>query len=153
MKAIVNRGRRILSNIFRAISVFAASLILHACYNSVPRDDPGWGAYGMPPPDPDYVPYTSINGKVQSKETKEPIFGLQVTIVSIDGTEYLKRTDEEGWFSIYLPVQEIYILKIEDVDGPYNGGLFKEQTWTLNQNESYYTLLLQMDLDVPTDAE
>jgi len=150
MKALVNRGRKILSNILRAISVSVASLILQACYGIIPPDEPA--EYGMPPPE--YGPpinETSIYGKVQSKETGEPIFGIKV---SIEGTEYWKRTDEDGRFYIYLPVREKYKLKFEDVDGTYNGGLFKDQTFTLNQNDTYYNLLIGMDLvNTETDAE
>jgi len=150
MKTIANRGRKILSNILRVISVSAASLILQACYGVIPPDEP-YDEYGMPPPDPDYVPQTSIYGKVQSKETGEPIFGIKA---SIEGTKYWEYTDKDGRFSIYLPVQKEYKLKFEDVDGPYHGGQFKGQTWTLNQNDTYKTLLVGMDLDkTETDEE
>jgi hypothetical protein len=46
-----------------------------------------------------------------------------------------------------VPIQDVYKLKLEDIDGPYNGGLFKEKTWTLKQNDTYNTLLIGMDLD------
>jgi hypothetical protein len=150
MKNIANCGRKILSRIFRVISVSAASLILQACYGIMPPDDPG-AAYGMPPPEPGYVPHTSIYGKVvSSNETDKPIFGIKV---SIEGTTYWDYTDKDGRFSFSLPSQDVYKLKLEDVDGPYHGGLFKGQTWTLNQNDTYKTLLIGMDLDTETNEE
>jgi hypothetical protein len=149
MKNIANRGRKILSHIFRVISVSAASLILQACYGVMPPDEPS-AAYGMPPPDPPgYIQKTSIYGKVvSSEETQKPIFGIKV---SIEGTEYWEYTDKDGRFSFYVPIQDIYKIKLEDVDGPYHGGLFKGKTWTVDQNDIYKTLLIGMDLD--TDGE
>jgi hypothetical protein len=147
MKIIADRGRKILSRLFRVISVSAASLILQACYGVMPPDEP-WAAYGMPPPDrPDYIQHTSISGKVVSRETQEPIFGIEVTIEENGKIIEPERTDKNGYFSFYLPIQDVYKLKIEDVDGPYNGGLFKGQTWTLNKNDSYKTLLIGLDVD------
>jgi hypothetical protein len=103
-------------------------------------------AYGMPPPDYPAYKETTIQVKVKAKETGEPIFGIKVSI-NIGETGYFARTDLEGYFYIRVPIQDIYILKFEDVDGPYNGGLFKEQTWTLRQSDTYYTLLIGMDID------
>jgi len=116
-------------------------------------DEP-WVAYGMPAPDPDYVQHVSISGKVVSKETQKPIFGIEVSIEETENVVEPERTDKNGYFSFYIPVQEVYKLKIEDVDGPYNGGLFKSQTWTLNQNDTYKTLLIGMELDTTgTDTQ
>ena len=141
MKTIAGRGRKILSRLFRGISVLAVSLLLPACYNNViPPDEPAM--YGMPPPHENEQ--TTIRGKVQSKKTGEPIFGIKV---SIEGTNYSARTDEDGYFNLWVRIQNVYKLKLEDVDGPYNGGLFKEQTWTIKRDDSYYNLLIGMDLD------
>jgi hypothetical protein len=127
MKTITGRGRKILSRLFRVISVSAASLILQACY-------------GMPPPDD----LSTIQGKVVAKETQKPILGIKV---SIAGSEDFEYTNKDGSFFLYVPIRDAYILKFEDVDGPYNDGLFKEQTWTLSQNDTYNSLLIGMDLD------
>ena len=143
MKTITGRVRKILSRIFRVISVSVASLILQACYGMIPPDDAPF-AYGMPPPDPpDYIQRASIRGKVVAKETQKPILGIEI---SIDGTEYWERTDKYGRFYFYIPIQDDYKINIKDVDGPYNDGLFQEQTWTLKQNDSYNSLLIAMDL-------
>ncbi|MDR2942577.1 MAG: carboxypeptidase-like regulatory domain-containing protein [Treponema sp.] len=141
--------RKIIRKIFRGIGVSVVSLVIQACYGIIPPDEP-YAEYGMPCP-PDYVQETSIYGKVRVKGTGEPIFGIKV---SIEETEYSKRTDENGDFYIYgLPAQEKYKLKFEDVDGTYNGGLFKKETLTLKQSDTYNTLLISMDLDTETNAE
>jgi hypothetical protein len=144
MKKITDRGRKILSNFFRVISVSAASLILQACYGIMPPDEP-WAAYGMPP---EYLQETAIRGVVVSKKTGNPIFGIKV---SIDGTEYKTRTNEDGYFYIWLPIQDVYKIIFEDLDGPYNDGLFQKQTVTLKQDNTNNNLMIIMDLD--TDAE
>jgi hypothetical protein len=136
MKAIAGRIRKILSMI---LSVSAASLILPAC---------PMAAYGMPPP-PD-----TIEGTVLSKETRGPIFGIEV---SLEGTEYLirTRTRKDGYFNlgVKLPLQDDYILKFEDVDGDANGGLFKEETLPIRQNGTYYYMFIEMELDTPTQGQ
>jgi hypothetical protein len=137
MKKITDRSRKILSMIFRGISVSAASLILQACYGIIPPDEP-YAEYGMPPSN-------TIQGKVASKKTQEPIFGIEV---SIEGTKYLIHTREDGYFYLDgVGIQDVYTLKFKDVDENAHGGLFKEQTWTLKQNDTSNTLLIYMDLD------
>jgi hypothetical protein len=105
-------------------------------------DEPA--AYGMPPPAYGMPPEVSIYGKVVAKETGKPIFGIQV---SVEETELSRRTDENGNFYFYVPVKEEYKIKFEDVDGPYNGGLFKDQTWTLKQDDTYRNMLIGMDIE------
>ena len=143
MKTITGRGRRILSRLFRVISVSAASLILQACYGVMPPDDT-YAEYGMPPPDPNYVQHVSINGKVVSKETQKPIFGIEV---SLQGTEYMIHTREDGYFYLDVPYQNNYTIILKDVDGPAHGGLFQEQTLTLTRNDASSTQYIRMDLD------
>jgi hypothetical protein len=148
MMKTFERGRRIIRTVLRGMSISVASLILQACYGIMPPDDPR-AEYGPPPPHPPNRE-TSIYGKVVAKETGNPIFGIQV---SIEETGYLKRTDEDGYFNFWLPIMEVYRLKFEDVDGPYNDGLFKTQRWTLKQDDAYRTLLIGMDADTETNAE
>jgi len=152
MIKISERCRKILRTVFRGIGVSVISLILQACYGVMYPDEPG-GAYGMPAPA--YGPEppnreTLIYGKVTAKNTGDPIFGIKV---SIEETEYNKKTNENGLFYFSLPIQEIYKVKFEDVDGPDNGGLFKEQTWTLKENDTHTNLLVAMDLDTEADEE
>jgi hypothetical protein len=150
MMKISERCRKILRNVFRGIGVSVVSLIIQACYGILPPDEPC--EYGMPYPEYG-MPVnqeTSIYGKVVAKETGKPIFGIEV---SIEETEYCKRTYEDGYFNFLVPVQIEYKLKFKDVDGPYNDGLFKEQIWTLKQNDTNKTLLIGMDLETETNAE
>jgi hypothetical protein len=148
MADITNRFRKILRTVFRGIGVSVVSLILQACYGVMYPDDNGpSGAYGMPPPET----ITSIYGRVTARNTGDPIFGIQV---SVEETEYNKRTDENGWFYFFdIPIQEKYKLKFEDIDGPANGGLFKGQTWTLKESGTHSNLLVAMDLDTETNEE
>jgi len=139
MKTIVGRGRRILSRIFRVVCVSAASLILQACYGIMLPNEPAM--YGPLPPEE--IQETAIRGTVVSKKTGEPIFGIKV---SIEGTNVSDRTNKDGYFYLWVKIQDVYKLKFEDVDGPYNDGEFQEQTWTLKQNDTYNNLLIGMDL-------
>jgi len=147
MKNIADRGRKILSRVFRVISVSAASLILQACYGILPPDEQQvmYGmpapAYGMPPPYENQE--TSIRGTVVSKKTGQPIFGIKV---SIEGTEYSTRTNLDGYFYLWVKIQDVYNIKFEDVDGPYNDGEFQEMTLPLKQSGSYNSLWIPMDL-------
>jgi len=133
MISITERCRKILRTIFRGIGVSAVSLIIQACY-------------GVMPPEEE----SSISGKVVAKETGKPILGIQV---SVEETEYWERTDKNGYFSFWVPIQEVYVLKFEDIDGPYNDGLFKQQIWTLKQDDIYKILLIGMDEDKETDTD
>jgi hypothetical protein len=152
---VFERGRKILGTILRGMSISVVSLILQVCSGIMPHDEPH-AEYGMPapaygmPPQPPLLEEVSIYGKVIARETGKPILGIQV---SVEETEYWERTDKYGYFSLWVPIQEVYQLKFEDVDGPYNDGLFKEQTWTLRQDDTYRTLLIGMDADTETDAE
>jgi len=148
---ITDRFRKILRTVFRGIGVSVISLILQACYGVMYPDEPV--AYGMPAPayGPEPPPREiTIYGKVTAKETGEPIFGILVTV---EETELLERTGLNGFFYLTLPVQEEYKIKFEDTDGPYNGGLFKQQTWTLKQEDTYKYLLIGMDIDTEADEE
>jgi hypothetical protein len=101
-------------------------------------DEPG-GAYGMPPPEE-----TTIQGKVSSNETGDPIPGIKV---SIEGTEYWDYTNKYGRFDFWgVPNKDEYIIKLEDVDGPAQGGLFKTQTLTLTKNDVSNVRLIEMEL-------
>jgi hypothetical protein len=138
MKTITDRGRKILSRLFRVISVSAASLILQACYGMMLPDEPG-GAYGMPPPEEK----TTIQGTVVSNITGDPIFGIKV---SVEGTDCSARTNEAGDFYIYkVPIKNDYIIKFEDDDGEDNGGLFKEKTLPLKYDKLYKEIVTDME--------
>jgi putative lipoprotein (rSAM/lipoprotein system) len=139
MKIITGGVRKILSRLFRVISVSAASLILQACYGMMPPEEPVM--YGMPPS-------TTIEGKVSAKETGEPIFGIKVSIEETN-EKYWEYTDKYGGFKFEgVPIKNDYKIKCEDVDGPYNGGLFKEKTLTLiKQGDINNLIFIELDLD------
>jgi hypothetical protein len=155
MKKIANRGRKILSRVFRIISVSAASLILQACYGVLPPDEPG-GAYGMPAPAYGMPPVpneASINGRVFSNKNGDPIFGIKV---SVEGTTYTTRSNEGGNFYFGgVPIQDVYNIKFEDVDDIYNGGLFKEKTVPIRQedNSYYINFMTEMELIKQSNEE
>jgi hypothetical protein len=107
--------------------------------------DETYAEYGMPAPAYGMPPSNTISGKVVSKETGEPIFGIEV---SLQGTNNLIHTREDGYFYLDVPIQNNYTIILKDVDGPAHGGIFKEQTWTLNQNDTYKTMLIAMELDI-----
>jgi len=143
MKTIADRGRKILSRLFRVISVSAASLILQACYGMMPPDEPAM--YGMPPPAYGMPPSTSISGKVSSNETGEPIPGIKVSID--EGTNYWDYTNKDGCFNFWgVPLKDEYKIILEDVDGPAQGGQFQGKTRTLKQSDTNAFILIDMDL-------
>ena len=142
MKTITGRGLKILRMVFRGISVSVVSLILQACFGILLPDEPT-AAYGMPSPTPPEKQNTLIQGKVRANETGEPIYGIKV---SIEGTKYRDSTDSTGYFSVWVPIQDNYKIKIEDVDGDANGGLFKGQALTLKQEDTNAILFIPMDL-------
>jgi hypothetical protein len=143
MMKISERFRKILRAVFRAVSVSVVSLVIQACYGIMYPDGP-YPEYGMPPPD--YNQEATIRGRVTAKETGAPIFGIRVS-VNIGQTEYWDHTDKYGNFYLLLPAQDVYELRVEDVDGPYNGGLFKGETYTLKLDDTYNSLLIGMDID------
>jgi hypothetical protein len=108
----------------------------------MPPDEPV--EYGMPPPAYGMPPSNTISGKVVSKETQKPIFGIEV---SLEGTEYMIHTREDGYFYLDVPFQNNYTIILKDVDGPAHGGLFQEQTLTLTRNDASLTQYIRMDLD------
>jgi len=143
---IAGRFRKILRTVFRGIGVSVISLILQACYGVMYPDEPA--AYGMPPPDKE----TLIHGKVTASNTGDPIFGIKVSVDETD--DRWEYTDKYGCFYFYsIPIKDEYKLKLTDVDGPYNGGYFKEKTITLKEEDTQTLILLVMDLDTEADGE
>jgi len=88
-----------------------------------------------------------IHGSVQSKDTNAPIKGIKVSVADIDIPSF---TNDNGKFSLYLPIQNSYTVKFEDVDGPDNGGLFKEQTAEVSFIEDTYA---ELNVVLETDEE
>ena len=97
-----NKGRKILRNIFRGLGVSAVALFFQACY-------------GMPP---DLENYVTISGVVISESERTPIQGIKV---SGNGLYAYCYTNANGTFNIHAPMQDVYNIDFEDVDGPLNG--------------------------------
>jgi hypothetical protein len=143
MAEIANRFRKILRTVFRGIRVSAISLILQACFSVAYGPPNPSAAYGPPPP----KEKDSISGTVISKETGKPIPGIKV---SVEETESYKLTDNNGNFEIILPRKNYYLLKIQDIDGPANGGLFKIQAKFVRGEEINSPIVINMEADTGT---
>jgi putative lipoprotein (rSAM/lipoprotein system) len=113
MKKLSEKSRRVLRRIYLGLGAATVSLLFQACYG-MPIDTPA--EYGMP-----HDRYVSISGVVRSK-ANAPIRGIKVSVKDSSSPHF---TDTGGNFSIYMPQQESYKLKFEDIDGPENGGYFK----------------------------
>ena len=107
MKKLSEKSRRLLRMVYRGLGVTAVSLVFQACY-------------GMPP---DLENDAVIHGSVRAKNTNKSIPGIKV---SIENTGFTVQTSDKGYFYMYIPRQDYYTVKFEDVDGPENGGSFKQ---------------------------
>jgi len=144
MANISNRFRKILRTVFRGISLSSVSLILQACFSvAYGPPNPSPAAYGPPPP----IAQDSISGTVIAKETGKPIPGIKV---SVEETDSYKLTDNNGIFDFTVPGNNYYIIRIEDIDGPANGGLFKKQTIIVRKDDINKPLSISMDADTGT---
>jgi hypothetical protein len=67
-----------------------------------------------------------IRGVVKSKTTKDPIKGIKVSVKDMYSYEL---TDSIGGFQFYVPQEEGYILRFEDIDGAENGSYKPKETF------------------------
>ena len=118
MKKLSEKSRRLLRRIYSVLGAVAIPFLFPACM------------YGMPSDRGDDV---TIRGAVQSKKTGNPIRGIHVSIVGMTSAD---TTSSGGYFYVYVPRQDYYTVKFEDIDGPKNGGLFKPQEITVYGGES-----------------
>ena len=120
MKKLSEKGRKVLRMIYRGLGVTAVSLIFSACY-------------GMPPDGPGpYNDDVRISGSVQSKKTGNPIRGIHVSIVGMTSAD---TTSSGGYFYVYVPRQDYYTVKFEDIDGPENDGQFRPHEIIVSKSE------------------
>jgi putative lipoprotein (rSAM/lipoprotein system) len=82
---------------------------------------------------PDLGEDVSIRGKVLSESTNAPIPGIKVSVKDLYSDA---NTDENGDFVIYLPRQDEYKLKFEDVDGAANGSFQQKKMKITLENTS-----------------
>jgi len=135
--------RKLLRNIYQGLGVAVVSTTFQACSTtsmlSMFRNSagPAYGQpgpmygpqpmYGTPGPIPAYgvlpvnpTPTTDvmIHGTVFSEKTEAPIAGIKVSVKDLPVHAY---TDNDGHFDVYVPGQDSYKLKFEDVDGLEEG--------------------------------
>ena len=110
MPKLSEKGRKVLRTIYRCLGVTAVSFIFQACYGGPMDlgDDVG------------------IRGTVQSKKTNAAIPGISVWVKGVTET-YTGLTDRNGYFAIYVPIQDNYTVVFTDIDGKENG-LFQQYT-------------------------
>jgi len=133
----VKSYRKLLRKIYIGLGTVAASLFMHGC--------PATNFMAMYGPGPDPGNDIYLTGTVFCKETNTSIPGINV---SLQGTDHYDRTDKNGGFFIYVPERlDKHILEFEDVDGPYNGGLFKTKIKEINNEYNYHIIEVYLDKD------
>ena len=100
--------------------------------------DEVWGEYG---PGPDPGDDCLIRGKVLTMDSENPIPGIKVSVKDLQTHGYTSAT---GNFYIYVPKQESYKLKFEDVDGAENG-LYKLQKKKIMLEETSSSIMVFLD--------
>jgi putative lipoprotein (rSAM/lipoprotein system) len=137
MKKVSDKSRRILRMIYQGLGAAAVSLLFQSCYG-MPidyRETPDM--YGMPPGGENDV---TIYGVVRSK-TEAPVPGIKVSVKDVMSYSY---TNMEGTFYIFVPEQESYKIKFEDVDGAKNGS-FKTLKKKITLNDTGALLDIQLE--------
>jgi len=126
----IHRGlpRKILRKLYQSLGLGAVAMVFQACYG-IPADNQETGIYGL----------------VKSGADDKPIPGIDVTVQGFKSGH--ERTSKDGYFSFIVPRQKSYILKFEDVDGSYNGGLFKSKELTVTLTDASRSLDIYLDLD------
>jgi len=136
MIKLTETGRRILRAIFRGVgAVTAVSLgCLTGCM------------YGPAPDDGDDV---AIRGYVASKE-KVPIPGIVVSEVN---NSYQYKTEKDGFFFIRAQTADSYTIIFDDIDGPKNGGEFKQYTLVKTHEEVVTEGTFSVELELINDDD
>jgi putative lipoprotein (rSAM/lipoprotein system) len=115
MIRLSEKSRKLLRMVYRGLGVTAVSFSLQACNFLFSAE------YGMPAmygPGPDPYMDVIIQGVVHDKKTCNPIPDIRVSVKDLDTHFY---TGKDGYFYIYVPEQESYKLKFENVAGAKNG--------------------------------
>jgi len=110
--SLSEKSRRLLKMVCRGVGVSAIAFSLNGCMYGPPPDRPEYG------PGPDYMSDVCITGVIHDQNTYASIPGIKV---SVQGQDAHAFSYGSGYFSVFVPVQETYQLKFEDVDGPANG--------------------------------
>ena len=173
MVKLSQKNRKILKRVFRGLIVTAVFFIFQACYGmpsnaassntaSSEATLPNEASSHAAPSDvafpnvassvvalpnelpPVVVSDIFIHGSVRSRNTRAPIPGIKV---SIDEGAYEELTTGSGRFYLYPHSQDTYTLTFEDIDGPENGGLFKQYTQIITLDEAGAPLTIYLDED------
>jgi putative lipoprotein (rSAM/lipoprotein system) len=140
MRKISEKARRILRMIYMGLGAATVSLLFQACYGMPLNYSETPDMYGMPPDKGD-----TIYGVVRSK-TEAPVSGIKVSVKDVPSYSF---TNVNGSFRIYVPQQELYKLKFEDVDGDKNGS-FKTLKKKISMTDTYRPLNIYLE---EADAE
>ncbi len=122
---LADRKRKILRNIYGALSLSTALFVFQACYGT-PHD---------------MVRDVLIHGSVTSKTDNQPIPGIKVSIESQYSTVL---TDNSGKFELYTIHASEYNLRFQDIDSITNGN-FKDKDTVLNISNASNFLNIILD--------
>jgi len=128
MIKLSEKSRRVLRAVYRGLGVTAVSFVFQACYGPVAGDA------------------VTICGTVQSKKDNAFIPGIKVSAADDD---FYDLTNSNGAFNMLLLRQDKYTVTFEDVDGPQNGGSFKQHTVNISSTDDY--IVLNVDLEEDTE--
>ncbi|HNX78779.1 MAG TPA: hypothetical protein PKJ24_02805 [Prolixibacteraceae bacterium] len=123
---LLQKKRKIARAIFGTLSFSAALFIFQACY-------------GTPS---DMMMDNQVEGVVTSITTGLPIPGIKVSWVD---QPYSGMTDQSGKFKFYLPRQNEYTLRFEDVDAALNG-TYQTRDTVVKVADSQLSLQIRMDV-------
>jgi putative lipoprotein (rSAM/lipoprotein system) len=141
MKKLSEKSRRILRMIYRGLGAVTVSLLFQSCYGNPLYYGSLGGAYGMPPDDD----FDTIYGVVRSK-TEAPVPGIKVSVKDTPSYGYA-YTNTNGIFKIYVPQQESYKIKFEDIDGAENGS-FKTLKKKITLGDTGVSLDIQLEEEI-----
>ena len=132
MSKLLEKDRKRIRMIARGISAAMVPLMFQSCM------------YGGPP---DRERDITIYGTVVSESEKTPIPGIKISVKDIHSYTI---TDEDGYFYIYVPIQDSYKLKFEDIDGIENGS-FDMLKKEISLSETYNSLNIELTEEEPDE--
>jgi len=131
MIKLTETSRKILRAIYKGLGAVAISLSITAC--------PPWYFYPDTPvmygPGPPYErEEILVTGRIISKTTKNPIYGIAVYINDIK-SDTRSYYNGDFYFWLQLPLLDNYTFIFTDIDGEANGGRFKQLTRNITKEE------------------
>ncbi|MDR2194932.1 MAG: hypothetical protein LBP19_10825 [Treponema sp.] len=103
MKNARDTIRKMVRKLCTGLGLTTAALVIQACYGT-PQ------SMGLD---------VLIRGTVRSKETNKPVEGIRVSVV--EDSYCYDLTDRLGRFQIYVPQEESFTVRFDDIDGKENG--------------------------------